>query len=235
VTELDRPRTVGELIRDTLTIFATSWRAYLTIGFAVVAPVYLAVFGIGLSELSGPFDGSPSQERSFLEGAVLFALILPLVMVMVARVLIAGESTGRAMQGGFERFAAALVTAVLAIACALAGLFALVLPGIYLAIRLSLAVPAVALEELGPIDAMRRSWALTRPHLWRVLGLMALVVVLTGLLEALVEVPLNGIADATDHQAVALIGAIVSYAITLPLAAIAVALILFDVRARETA
>jgi hypothetical protein len=234
VNDLDRPRTVGELVRDMFAQLAGAWRTYVLIGFAVVAPVYVAVFGLGLQELSGRYDSSPSQGRSLLEGAVLFAFVLPLVMAMVARAL-SGEGAGHAIQGGLERFASALITAVAAIALCVAGLFVFIVPGIYLAVRLSLAVPAVVLEDLGPAEALRRSWALTGAAFWRILGLMALILALTALVEAAIEVPMVGIAGAADRQAVALAGSIVSYAVTLPIAAIGAALVLLDVRARQAA
>jgi hypothetical protein len=236
VSDLDRPRSAGELIRDMFALFARDWATYLIIGCVVVVPVYLAVFGLGLGELTARFDGSPTQGREFLEGGVLFAIVLPLVMVMVARVLSAEATAGQAIQGGLERFAAALVVAVAAIAFTMAGLFLLILPGIYVAIRLALAVPAAALEDLGPLAALRRSWALSgSQHLWRVLGLMALVLLLTGVLEAVIEIPLAGLAKAIDRQGVALAGNIISYAITLPIAAIGAALVFFDLRARQSA
>jgi len=232
VTDLERPRSVGELIRDMFALFAAAWGTYLAIGFGVVAPVYVAVFGLGLGELSGRYDSSPAQARSFLEGGVLFAFALPLVMAMVARVL-RGERVGQAVQGGLERFTVALVVAVAAIVFSVAGLFAFIVPGIYLAVRLSLAVPAAALEDLGPLAALRRSWALTGPAFWRTLGLMALILALTALIEAVIEVPLVGVARSADRQVVALISSIISYAITLPIAAIGAALVVFDLRARQ--
>lgn len=232
--ELERPRTAAEVIRDMFALFASRWRTHVVIGCVVVVPVYLAVFGLGMGELSARYDGSPSQGREFLEGAVLFALVLPLVMVMVARVLTDDAPAGEAIQGGLERFAVALAVAVAAIALSVAGLFALILPGLYLAVRLSLAVPAAALEDLGPVAALRRSWVLSASRqAWRVLTLMALVLLLTGLLEALIEVPLAGLAEATDRQGVALAANVISYAITLPIAAIGAALVLFDLRARQ--
>jgi hypothetical protein len=233
VISLDGPRTAGDVLRDMVLLWLAAWRTHLVIGFVVVTPVYLAVFGLGLSEVQGRYDGSPSQGREFLEGGVLFALILPLVMTMVGRALAPDATPGRAIQGGLDRFAAACAVAVVAIVVSLAGLFALIIPGIYLAVRLCLAVPATALEDLGPADALRRSFALTAgPQLWRVLGLMLLVLMATGLVEAIIELPANALADTTDREGIALAGSIISYAITLPISAIGAALILFDARSR---
>jgi hypothetical protein len=235
VIELDRARTANELLRDTIRVFAASWLTYVAIGLVVTIPVYVAVFGLGLGEIDGRYVGSPSQSRTFLEGGVLFALVLPLVMTMVGRALTPDATLGRAIQGGLERFAVACVVAVAAIVVALAGLFALIIPGIYLATRLSMAVPAAAVDGLGPADALRRSWALTaRDAFWRTLGLMALILLATGVLEAVVELPANAIADSVDRQVIALVGNVISYAVTLPIGAIGAALVLFDLRARQT-
>lgn len=49
---------------------------------------------------------------------------------------------------------------------------------IFLMTRLSLTMPAVVIEEmLNPIRALKRSWDLTAPHQWRVMGFWAILVV----------------------------------------------------------
>lgn len=74
-----------------------------------------------------------------------------------------------------------------------AGGLALLVAGVaafYIAMRCSLAIPAVMTEALGPLDALRRSWELTRRAFWWVLG----VFVITGLLGAVVGGVLSVIA-----------------------------------------
>lgn len=46
---------------------------------------------------------------------------------------------------------------------------ALILPGLYLVVRLSPAVCATVVEEVGPLASVSRGWALTRGHFWDVL------------------------------------------------------------------
>jgi hypothetical protein len=55
------------------------------------------------------------------------------------------------------------------------GLFLLVVPGLILFTRWSLAVPAVMLEGRSPRDAMRRSAELVKGHGWRVFAIFLTV------------------------------------------------------------
>ena len=50
------------------------------------------------------------------------------------------------------------------------GIIALILPGIWIAVRLSLFQYYIA-EGYGAIDAMKASWAATRGNFWKLLGL----------------------------------------------------------------
>jgi hypothetical protein len=59
-----------------------------------------------------------------------------------------------------------------------AGLFFLMIPGLYLFGRLALVpIVVVAEEKRNPIDAMQRSFALTRGRGWAILGLFLVVVI----------------------------------------------------------
>jgi len=60
-----------------------------------------------------------------------------------------------------------------AIGDAVAGIFMIVayLGLIYAGIRLSMALPAIVSEDLGPIEALKRSWALTSSNIWRMIGI----------------------------------------------------------------
>lgn len=93
-------------------------------------------------------------------GAVLltYGLVLGIVFAMVGA--LDGSSGGRA---------AALAGVLILLA------FALVPVAIFLQVKLLYTVPAVAIEERGGMDAMKRSWGLTRGAFWRTLGYYLLV------------------------------------------------------------
>lgn len=58
------------------------------------------------------------------------------------------------------------------------GILLLILPGLYIFARVSVAGAAIVAErQMNPIDALQRSFALTRGQGWRILGLFALVYV----------------------------------------------------------
>jgi uncharacterized membrane protein len=70
------------------------------------------------------------------------------------------------------------------------GLILFIIPGIILALRWSVALPACVVENLGPIAAMRRSADLTKGHRWQIFGMFVLIIVVAiiafGVIGALV-------------------------------------------------
>ena len=61
-----------------------------------------------------------------------------------------------------------------------------VIPGIFLAVSLVFAQPAVILEDAGVIEALERSWSLTSGNRLKLFGLGVLVVVLSGVVGGVV-------------------------------------------------
>ena len=59
---------------------------------------------------------------------------------------------------------------VINMAIVLMGLTLLIIPGIYIALRLSFAPFELLLEGLKPIDSLRSSWKLTKGHVGQILG-----------------------------------------------------------------
>jgi hypothetical protein len=60
---------------------------------------------------------------------------------------------------------------------------------IWLAVRLGLAVPAIVLEGLGPIAAMKRSWQLVRGSWWRIFGISLLAGLVVALIALVLQIP----------------------------------------------
>lgn len=73
----------------------------------------------------------------------------------------------------------------------------------YLAIlpTVSLAYPAVILERLGPIAALKRAFELQRPGFWRVLGVLLLTYLITGVVAFIVAIPFAIISAIVDDGA----------------------------------
>ena len=105
-------------------------------------------------------------------GAILplFGVLLVVVVAGFVVALVFGIAIGGAAMG--TQSSAVGVIAGLAM---LAGV-------VYLALRLSMTLPAIAIEDhRNPITALRRSWDMTRGHVLRLLALFVIVGVVMGL------------------------------------------------------
>jgi hypothetical protein len=80
---------------------------------------------------------------------------------------------GDALVGGAGRMLSSAVASVLVAAAVLTGTLALVVPGLYLMIRLALAVCATVVDGAGPFEGAARSWELTAGHFWAIVGRMS--------------------------------------------------------------
>ncbi|NMD55620.1 MULTISPECIES: hypothetical protein [Tsukamurella] len=70
----------------------------------------------------------------------------------------------------------------------------------YLALlpTVSLSYPAVVLEHLGPIAALKRGYELQKPGFWRVLGVLLLTYLITGIIAIVVSIPSTIVAAVVD-------------------------------------
>jgi hypothetical protein len=238
---LDAQRTVGQMLSDALALYRADWRTYLLVVAVVIVPAELVVTGLALGELSGPYQASQSTGE-FLIGVALQQLVtVPLSTAMAISVLLArlrGETAPAraAIQAGLDLFPALLLAVVLVGIGVAVGLMVLLVPGIFLAVRLLVTVPAVVIEGRRAQGALERSWTLTRGAFWHTLATILVVnlVALVGV-AFLVVLPFSAVADTSDAQAVALAGSVLGQLVAVPLTAIATALLFGDLRARRAA
>ena len=100
--------------------------------------------------------------------ADIIILVIGVVLIAVIAASIMGSDPG-----------AGAIIATLLVALALIVL--VFIAAVFLVVRLSLAPAALMLENTGVIEGIGRSWALTRGSFWRVLGILALAGLITGL------------------------------------------------------
>jgi len=170
---------VSGVLRDTARLYqALLWRTVVTTGlvFAVVC----------LVETVGPW---PVVVLSFVGTAVVQGALVEAV-----------EQKRRSRGGGvlraaWNRAGALLGVSLLAGIGVGVGLFLLVVPGLILFTRWSLAVPVVMLEGRSPRDALRRSAELVKGHGWQVFAVFMTVTAgafgTSFLLERLLAEPLG--------------------------------------------
>lgn len=80
------------------------------------------------------------------------------------------------------------------------GLFLLIVPGIYLALRWAVAAPTLVVERPGIFKAMERSALLTQNHRWAILGLVVLYAIVFFVLEMIVMLAIPGGMTAMSGQ-----------------------------------
>ncbi|MGW9414337.1 glycerophosphoryl diester phosphodiesterase membrane domain-containing protein [Arthrobacter cupressi] len=111
-----------------------------------------------------------------LTGLSLLMLLVPLVPIVVLFVLAVAILTVTGPAGILIVFPIGLgAVAVIA----------------WLYIRLLLAPAAVAIEELGVIESMRRSWSLTTGSWWRTFGIVLVAFLIVGVIGQVVQIPLT--------------------------------------------
>jgi hypothetical protein len=79
-----------------------------------------------------------------------------------------GATIPDSMQAAGERFAQLVFLTFILFVLLIAGFILLVVPGIYLSIRLSFVYYAVMIENRSTFDAFNRSWRLTQGHWWKI-------------------------------------------------------------------
>ncbi len=246
------PQPVGVLISSAFDAYRALWRPLTAIGLLAAAPVALLEAGISLATDRDPFNEPPSPtdpQAVVIEPSTLIPALLSLVLFSVASAacvhLIAEAredrdvSWGAALSFGLSRAPGVLAASLIVLVVVLLGLLALLVPGIWLAVALALTTPALVLERLGPVEGMRRSFALVRGEWWRTAAVVGLGIVLAVGLVLVVVVPATALALATDDLGVrVLISAIadtIGSAVLLPFVVGMLTLLYLDRREREPA
>lgn len=67
----------------------------------------------------------------------------------------------------------------------------IVIAALVIMIRLYFALTAVAIEDLGPINALKKSWFLVGGHWWRTFGILILFFILSGFAVTLLSIPVT--------------------------------------------
>ena len=236
--ELRRTREVGALFRDALALFGRHARLFVTLSAAVVVPAELIVEGVGLERLTSSYDSSPSLAEAAIPTIVEFLVVTPIIAAICIHALhsIADgrrPSPGTVFVAGFEAFTPLFAAVVLAAAGIALGFLALILPGVYLAIRWYFVPQAVVIDGARGPAALSRSTQLVEGFWWRTLGLVVLANVAIAIPGFILLAPFAAIAESTDRAVWALVGSAVVTSITAPFVAIYSTLLYYDMRARK--
>ena len=247
-----RPLNTGELLDRTFSLYRNHFVLFLGIA-ALPHLVLLAVQLAGLAII----PSAPGRISTVLY-SVLWALFIFMVSIIVSAVsqaatIVAVSNVHLDRPAGvldsFQRVKTkvfgVVALSILVFLAVIVGFMFLIVPGILLTIRWSLAVPIKVLEDAGVGDSMSRSSQLTDGNRGRIFVIWLLIIVLIFAVGALMQWPilfggmiLTKNMGPSAHVWVMVatqIAGFISQSLVAPLFAIAFSLVYYDQRVRKEA
>src|SRR5215204_3564777 len=239
---LPRRMGIGEILSTAWGLYRRHWRTLFAIAAVVVVPFTLLQYLIGdqiRTRGEQTANGVVVETASWAVGvaglvtalaALLMFLVLTGAITRAVAAEVAGEDPGveQSYRFGFHRIWSVLLVSVLVGLATVGGLILLVIPGIYIGIRLAVSIEALVVEGRPGTQAMGRSWELVGGHWWHAFGTLVVAGLLTGVVNAVITAPFGN--TSWFVQAVA---AAVATTITLPYGVLVGVLLYLDLRARK--
>jgi hypothetical protein len=231
-----RPRSASELVDAAFRLLRHHYGAFVLLSALSQIPTLLVQL------VQSPTLGADEDSR-VLRVAAIYLLAVPYyafsegaLIALASDAYRTGEArVGRAIRHALSRalhVTAALLLVGLAIG---AGLVALLLPGLYLILRLYTTQAAAVLEGVGPAEAMRRTWSRTRGrvgHMLAVIGLMLLLYLVLLLGAGTVAAIVGALGAALGDELITLGAAVLVTVLVYPMLPIITTLLYYDLRIR---
>src|ERR687898_614470 len=173
-----RPLGIGEILDAGIKLFLRHWRPLVLSVVGLILPVQIISALVTASVAPEQFDITTSEsgvdegeEAEFLVGQGVIA-VLSIISVLLATAVcfkaVADAYLGvepdwrRSLRFAVRRLPALIVLGIFGTLFVFLGTVALIIPGIWLFVSYSVAVPALLLERIGPFKALGRSLRLVR-------------------------------------------------------------------------
>jgi hypothetical protein len=255
VSEL-RPRGIGEILDSSVALYRARFTRLLRVAAVVVIPVQMLSalvllsaqpddFNVNVRGTVTPQYTSPTtQFAAIVVIAVVGVLSTALIVAACARII--GDAyidrssdAGEAFKAVRPRVFAIAGTALIVIAAEALGFLACFVGALVPLTFFAVATPALILEGIGVSAAIGRSVALTKTHVWHVLGL----VLTTQLLSSVLNFSLAAAAQILVHTNGGTVASVIAQTIanviagvlTTPFVATATVILYFDLRVRDEA
>lgn len=186
-----RPLGVGEILDVSIKLYLKNAAPLLKIVAVVVIPVSVLTLLISLSSVpegTRVSDGQLELPTTASSTQWLVAVGLGQALATLATLLATGaafKAVAEAYLGGRPsaatslrfasgRFLSLIWVTVLSLLAVMVGILLLIIPGIYLSVALAVVVPALFVEDVKGIAALRRSRHLVKGRWWPTLGALLL-------------------------------------------------------------
>ena len=246
MTGLDlHPLSLGEVLDRTFSLY----RRHFLLFLGISGIPQLLVLGVALAQ--GALVVQPAAAVTFLLLCLLLIVNLFAYLfaqggtILAVSELYLGRATSiaDALRRVWSEFGPLFGVIVLNFLAIGGGLLLLVVPGIYLACRLLVCLPAALIERRGPSESLSRSFDLTRENAGRAFLILILSAILTWAAQFLLVVPFNsGMVTAAKDPAMlrfwlamTQVGSNVAAALVRPILLIATSIFYYDLRVRKEA
>jgi hypothetical protein len=244
-----RPRTLGEILSAAFDIYKANASNLILIVAVVVVPLsFLSALAIHvvatpdthevvilgqtqtITDARGFFAFLMASLIAALIGVIIWAILQAAILRAAALATIGDPVDIEASyRWGFRRFGSVLLVAILVGLVVAVGLILFIIPGIAFLTFLSVAIPALVIENRRGTEAMGRSWNLVSGHFWHVLGVIVVAAIITGVVSSLISA-LGG-----SNWFLRWIFQAIAQIVTTPFSALVGVLLYLDLRARKEA
>lgn len=248
-----RPLAVGEVLDVAIKITFRNARTLFLLVLIVVAPTQVLVTAIDLSLTEGVVTGIESDSVPSVDDISTFVAGITLIVLLL--VLSSTLATGAAYKAVVDAYLGArpdwrtslafaarrlhslIWISILTYLLATLALVALIVPGIWLFIAWSVAVPALMTEDVRGFRALRRSFRLVRGRWWPTFLIVMLGFLLAGVVSAIVGGLVGALAFAADSEVaefiVNVLANVLSGGISTPFTAAFITVLYVDLRVRK--
>ncbi|MFP5328338.1 MAG: hypothetical protein ACLGHT_12750, partial [Acidimicrobiia bacterium] len=254
------PMTLGDILDGSFKLFKANARTVLLIVAVIYLPLQVVsafsmrdTIGVGLfnilndpSVTSTELDSTQQDVGQIvvqLIAAGMSLLATPFIAGAIARVVggsYLGEEVGpaEALKSSGRKFGPLLGSFILVHLVEGVGLLACCIGALFVMPMFVMVAPAIVVEDLGPIEAMRRSWRLTKNRYWQVLGIALLSGFIANALGSILsQIPTLAAMFVGGPFAwvIAALAGVVASMLSAPIVTIVATLVYFDARIRNEA
>jgi hypothetical protein len=240
-----RPLGVGEILDAAFAVYrrhAVSLWKLVAVVVALPAALDGAV-AVATRQVSDSDDGS-SSSLVILQLAVLAVSVLAAFLATAAAYRLVADAylgrqvdPGASLRFGLRRLGSVIWLSTLASLGIFVGLLLLVVPGVYLAVAWSVAIPVLLGENLRGRKALGRSRALIRGRFWPAAGVLVLAFLLAGIVALAIAAIVEGITGSSDNDTVIFFlngfSSLISNALVLPFQVAVTTVLYIDLRVRK--
>jgi hypothetical protein len=258
-----RPRGVGEILDAAVTVLRARFGAFVLLTVVVLVPVQLFSLLVSLStrpdDVTRSFTGTPAPIYDSPTSTDLWVAFAAVLVVGIATLLAnafatatvthlaastylgEGEDPGEVRASWrlvLQRFWAVLGLTVLVSAATFGGLALCVIPGVWIMVTWSVAVPVLLLEGGRVFASLGRSFNLTKTRWWTALAVLLVGNLFANVVTLAFSIPLELLlsfaVDAGPNGTLVAnsVAGTLSAALTTPFLATATVVLYFDLRVR---